>query len=370
MKTVQVLFTAGLLCVPVTFPIAQTAQARLYCLSLRFQQGASDAGNFTLDLSTIAPPSPPNGELAPSFDDPSHSSGFILEDRDLLISVPGVIEVDVPLRDANQNGFADFFEASQPVSETTSGRFTTPLDQGTVVATWNRVAGFKDGSCVFQLTATNGGMRPLGNFRHGFELIEYKGPLNYTPGTNRLSGTIALTQTGNPANRLGGPLELTKTPPDRFNELDLLPGAWTNAMAQSLSYTNDLFLRDQPVKTNYYGFVDFTDGDPNTPENDYFTWAMSIDDANDSDGDGIPNFSDDPGSTSIRPPALSLSRSSANLLLSISGPAGRLHEIQEVASLTRTNWNTVLSLTLTNDPQVVSLPWTSDAARFWRVRVP
>src|SRR3989442_10825497 len=82
MKTVQVLFTAGFLCIPVTFPIAQTAQARLYCLSLRFQQGASDAGNFTLDLSTIAPPSPPNGELAPSFDDPNHSSGFILEDHD------------------------------------------------------------------------------------------------------------------------------------------------------------------------------------------------------------------------------------------------------------------------------------------------
>ena len=63
---------------------AQTAQARIYCQSLRFQQGVYHglAGDTTLDLSTINqnnlgdPAFPKNGELAPTFSDPDHFSGF------------------------------------------------------------------------------------------------------------------------------------------------------------------------------------------------------------------------------------------------------------------------------------------------------
>ena len=76
MKTLWVLLAAQL--ITSTFPMhaAQTAQATLFCWSLRFQQGQ---GSFdeTLDLSTLA--GPPNGELTPSTSPYTHESGFALD---------------------------------------------------------------------------------------------------------------------------------------------------------------------------------------------------------------------------------------------------------------------------------------------------
>ena len=66
MKTIITL-VAGLLALsPFPATAAQTAQATLFCFSLRFQQGSSTAGDFTLDLTTADPPAAPNGELAPT----------------------------------------------------------------------------------------------------------------------------------------------------------------------------------------------------------------------------------------------------------------------------------------------------------------
>jgi len=360
---------AGLFLTPISAGVAQTAQARLFCLSLRFQQGRSAGGDFTLDLTLIAPPSAPNGELAPSFDTPSHLSGFILNDPNFPEPFYGSIAFDVPrLADANANGFEDFFEVSQAVSGTTTGFFQTAVDSGSVRATWSRAAGSKDGTCVLRLTGNLFGQLP--DVTHAFELIEYAGPLTYAPGTNKVTGSLNLAQTQAPANRLSGLVEFSKSSTKRFDELEIPPGAWTNALAQSLSYTNAFLSRDVIAKTNYSGVVEFIDGDPATPEEDFFTWVLSIDDANDTDGDGIPNFSDDPGSPLAQPPKLSVSSGTTNLVLSIRGTVGRLHEIQEAASLAAPNWNTVLSITLTNDTQVASFPFGSGAAQFYRVRVP
>jgi hypothetical protein len=362
---------AGLLALsPIPLTAAQTAQATIFCFSLRFQQGSSTAGDFTLDLTSIDPSAAPNGELSPTFGNPTHSSIFILEDQDLLITIFGLIEFDVPDNtDANLNGFADFFETSQVVSGTTSGTFTTAAqDSGTVVATWNREAGAKDGNCDLRLRSQMFG--DLGTFRHTFELIEYKGPLTYTRTTNRVNGIADLKQTGAPDNVLVGPINLTRSTTNRFNELDLQPGIWTNALSQSLNYDEDVFERDVALKTNYWGFVDFVDGDPATTAEDYFTWMLSIDDVNDTDGDGIPDFSDDSTSSIVKQPALGLSRGLTSFSLSVSGTTGRLHEIQEATTLSPPNWNTIQSVTLTNDPQVISLPIPAAGDRFWRVRVP
>src|SRR5262249_4828666 len=53
----------------------ETANARLWCLSLRFQQGSDSFGD-TLDLSTIS--GTPNGELAP-YNGTTYVSGFALD---------------------------------------------------------------------------------------------------------------------------------------------------------------------------------------------------------------------------------------------------------------------------------------------------
>jgi len=357
MKRLLIILTAGLLLSSVICNGALTAQARIYCWSLRFQQGHG-TGGVTLDLTTLS--SGFNGELAP-YDQYSQWSWYELY-YPYFLDMTGTIFVDIPSTDANGNGFDDFFEVSQGVSATTSGSYSDDygIGGGTVTATWNRAAGSKDGTCVFNLYDDTYG--DLGDYTCPFELIEYTGPLSYTPGSNTVTGSVNLTQTGNAGNYFRGPIAFTKSPTDRFNLLQLQTGAWTNALSQSLSYTNNWFSRDLPWFTNYYGLVKFADGDPTTGGADYRYWVLSIDDLNDSDHDGIPNFSDDP-----RRPVLTLTRGSTNLLLKISGDVGWPHDIQSVTNVASTNWQAVTSLTLTNDPQTVSLSIPT-GPKFWRAR--
>jgi len=178
MKRILIFALGVLLCVGFDCRGAQTAQARIYCLSLRFQQGADQIGS-TLDLTTIAPSI--NGELAPTFDAPTHYSGFVLNSLFFLEPISGDLALDVPpYADANQNGFPDFFETSQQVSGTTMGSYrVTGVDRGNASAKWARPAGSKDGTCILTLTSTMG-FGKLGDFSHSFELIEYAGPLTYT----------------------------------------------------------------------------------------------------------------------------------------------------------------------------------------------
>jgi len=366
------IFSIGVLtCVSFHAHAAQTAQARLFCLSLRFQQGIYRGllGDVTLDLSTIGL-NTPNGELAPTFSSPDHISVFHMGDASSGETIEdGVLHLDVPaFTDANSNGFADFFEVSQAVSGASSmGTYDSPgVDSGTIGATWSRPAGTKDGTCVLRFTSRTLG--PIGDFTHTFELIEYAGTMSYTPAATNVSGTLSLTQSGDATSQLSGAFLFIKSSTNRFNELELQPGVWSN-VAGALTYTNDTFLRDEAVLTNYYGYVEFDDGDLSTPDADYLIWFLSIDDSNDSNGNGIPDFSDDLGSANARPPLLTLTRGSTALSLSISGTLGRTHEVQQITSLDQTNWTTVSSVTLTNDPQSVSLPLPTDATSFWRVRV-
>ncbi len=370
MKRILIFAIGILLSVSFKSLAAQPAQARLFCLSLRFQQGTDSMGFYTMDLTTIA--SGFNGELAPSFSSPDHYTFFRQYDTLFEETVQeGEMDFNTPaFTDANNDGFDDYFDVSRAVSgKVSTGVFASPVDDGTVRATWSRPAGSKVGTCVLRLTGNTFGQLP--DFTHAFELIEYTGPLSFTPGTNRVTGTLNLTQTGDPANQLVGPVEFVKSPADRFNKLALQPGVLTltNFVAQTLTNLDDPFQRDPIWPTNYFGYVDFEDGDPNTPDDpDYLTWFLSIDDTNDSDGDGIPDFSDDVASTSASAPLLILSPGSTNLMLNVTGTVGRTHEVQRNFLLDQTNWATVLSFSLTNSPQSVVLPLPTNAASFWRVR--
>ena len=370
MKRLLILGISVLMCGPSNPHAAQTAQARIYCLSVRFHQAMSSDGEFTMDLTTLDPAAGLNGELAPTFDIPSHFSNFHEYDTIFDEAIDGFIEFDVPASaDANGNGFADFFETSQAVSATTTGDYdASPVDSGTVKAVWSRPAGSKDGTCTLTLRSAMFGQLP--DFVHSFEIIEYTGPLGYTPGTNRVVGSVSLTQTGDPSSQFTGPIEFIRSPTNRFDELDLQHAVWTNTMSQTYRISNDIdsFLRDLTLKTNYYGFVDFDDGDPNTTDSDYYTWVLSIDDPNDSNGNGIPDFTDDVGSIAPRAPLLTIVNGMTNLLLTVSGTVGSVHEVQQTSSLGSTNWTLVSSVTLTNDPQTVTLPLPTNMTSFWRVR--
>ena len=320
-------------------------------------------GLSVLDLSTISLDSP-NGELAPTFDTPSQFSGFRISNPDTGdIVEDGEIDLNTPdFADVNGDGFDDFFDASQAVSGVSTGIYASVIDSGTVKATWGRPSGSKEGTCVLSVKSRMVGA--LGDFTHTFELLEYKGPLNYTPGTNKVSGTLDLTQTGDPTSKLTGPIQFIKVPTNRFDEFKLQHAVWTNASSQTFHISNDFdsFFRDLGLKTNYFGLVEFDDPD-------YNLWFLSIDDVNDSDNDGIPDLSDDPGSGTVQRPTVLLSLGNSNLSFTISSTVGRTVEIQEITSLSQTNWATVSSISPTNDPQVVTLSRPTEGTKFWRLRI-
>jgi len=364
MKTTALLLTALVIGTTNIIHATQTAQATLFCWSLRFQQGH---GSFdeTLDFSTI--PGTPNGELAPWFSFYTHSTGFALDYSGFPIT--GTMDLDLlPFTDANGNGFDDSFEVSQAAGGTSSGEYTTAGGGGTVSATWSRAAGSSAGTCWLHLVDDQFG--DLGTFQHTFEVLEYTGPLSYTPGSNAVTGNVILTKTGNPTATLFGPVQFQKSISDPFDELTLQPGGWTNDSSQTLTFDQDDYSRDLIIKSNYYGYVSFADGDLNTAAADYSLWLLSIDDSNDTDGDTIPDFSDNPGASSARRPLLTLSRNTTNLVLTISGDIGKLHHLLERANLSTGSWVTNRSVTLTNDPQTILVTAPIGPMKYWRALVP
>ena len=371
MKLIPSLLAACMCLLPIMSHGAETAQARIWCLSLRFQRGPGQDGMYSLDLTTLA--SGINGELAPDWGGSyAHSTDLVVTDELFGEQMPGTMFLDVPdTGDANLNGFSDFFEVSQPGSATSSGTFNIPgFTSGTVQASWGRAAGSHWGSCV--LTFKPSGLYTWEVFSHMFELIEYAGPLSFAPGSSTVNGSVNLTQTDNAGYQMQGPVQFVKKATNRFNALTLQPGNWTNESLQTLAFSNDLYSRDSAWPTNYYGYVDFYDPANPAAYYPYGTWILSIDDLNDANHNGVPDFSDDPQVAPPRSPSLTLRRDTTNLWLTISGDVGRVHQIQESLSLpssrTATNWQTVLSVTLTNSSQVVSLPLPSTKARFWQVR--
>jgi hypothetical protein len=370
MKCLAYLFVAALGFLPDVIRASETANARIWCFSLSFQPGQDTFGD-TLYLSTIS--SSQNGELAPTF---TYPNGYLLGDvyQSLFLLTPtsigdinGNLSVQMPaVVDVNGNGFDDFFEVSQGVNPTsTSGTFSTFVSSGTLAVTWSRAAGSKDGTCTMDFMDDTFG--DLGTYTATFTLIEYTGPLTYTPGSNTVTGSVNLVQTGNAANQFTGPVQFNKVATNRFNDLILQAGSWTNSSLQSMPFLTDEYFRTAPWTTNYYGEFDFVDGNPSTPEADYVHWELSIDDTNDVNHNGIPDFSDDPpGSSLPRRPSLSLARGSTNFWLTIHGDVGHLHTILQVSNLISTNWVAVTSINLTTDPQTISLPPPAATRSFWR----
>ncbi len=351
---------------------AASAQARLFCLSLRFQTATTKVLGqaYSLDFARDLSAATPNGELFPLFnpEQPSHSTYFLMHDP-TLGDLSGTLGIDVPpIVDANLNGFSDFFESSQAVETvTTQGVYDVQVDHGTVTATWHREADTTAGTCKLHLKSAMFG--PLVDYTVPFELLELVGPLTFTSGAAGVSGTIQLQQSGAPTNLLGGDFQFIKVATNRLNALVLQPGGWTNASAQALSFTNSILRRDENTLTNYSGFIDFADGNPDSTELDYTTWVLSIDDPNDANANHVPDFSDDPIPTVAPRPVLALAKTDLQLQLTLSGEMGRLYEVQEIDSLSRTNWTKRLTVTLTNDSQTVTVALPTNALQFWRARV-
>lgn len=363
----------ALLCLLPGASHAGTASVRMYCLSLRFSQSRDNMiPQDILDLTSTGQRDAGLGELEPPlpFYEPplpgieGYYSNILLQDPYSGLTFGGIAYLSLPpLDDADGNRYPDFFEVSKPVSFTRPYCMMEITGYGTVYPSvaWSRAAGSKNGTCMI---AINDGY--FGTFRAPFELTEYTGTLTYTPGSPVVSGTLNLSQTGNSSKTITGAISFTRSSGDPYNSLTNQPGSWTGAPVITQSFTNHYFCRDINWPSNYVGLVEFSDGNEWTFE-PYANWVLSITDLNDSDGDGIPDFSDDAQVVPPpRPPRLSIATGPSGVQLSIAGDVGHPHEIQEAASLSNPNWQPVQTVTLSSDPQTVTLALPS-GSKCWRV---
>lgn len=349
---------------------SETARATAFCYSLSFQRGIDPEGNYYLEMSALN--GGVNGELAPDFLDSgySHSTYLSLVDELMGETLSGVMALDVPTGgDANGDGFPDFFQVNRGVTNLPSaGSYELALyGSGRVTANWNRPAGSKDGTCVLSMKLMP--FRPVA-FTFPFEVLEYKGALAYSSSITNVSGSVQFIQTGNSASWFGGTVQFLKSSAERFNQLTLQPGAWTNELSAPVHFVSHVFSRDARWPTNYCGYLEFTDTNYPNSFYPYALWLLSVDDQNDANRNGIPDFSDDPvAGASPRQPRVELSTRATNLVITLHGDVGRVHELQTLSDLSCANWQSAARLTLTNDPQLVTFPWPADKTAFWRVKV-
>lgn len=351
-----------------------TAQLSFHCQSVRLQPASAKQLGQTYTVSFTTVDGEPNGELGID-DDPNAptflSTVILLEHPILQDTIISKLFLDVPeIGDADLNRVSDFFQVSQAVeNEKTLGAFEDEtFGLVTVEATWNRAAGSTAGTCrmVMEGDIVNA------EFAVPFEILQYVGPIAYTPATNVVV-QVNLQRQGAPGTLSGlwhlspiGPGELT-FPGDEWrdeagNVFGFIPAGELEAY---LTHVTRQF---------YNGLAGTFDGMPATPvSEEYIVWEFNVFDDNDADDDRVPDLSDPPGGGGGIIPVdavLSARVEEGFLKLSITARKGQSVIIERKPTLANAEWTEVETITLTADAQVKDLPLSGDDSDFYRVRTP
>jgi len=346
--------------------LANTAMVQMNGLSLRLGRGTEPFDIFTLELSSISDVR--NGELFPVWgaEPYTHAALLTLTDQTWFEEIPGSLLLEVPLHDQDGNLIPDFFEVAHGVQTRTLGIYQFQgYGSGQVEAQWLRSAGSHAGTCVLNFRINP--FQSLAVFTHSFEVLEYRGTLTYQPGAEWIEGTVQLEQTGRSELRWEGPVRFHRSPADPMNELILQPGGWTNASEQVLRYSTNYLFRETQRSTRYAAYFDFEDGAPDTPAPDYLTWIWSVEDRNDTDGDGVPDLSDPPpgGSPALR---LEIVRSGPWIELIGVGPGTGRWQLLQTTNLVTGPWQPVGTVVLTNAVQKLLRVQPEASPRYWRAQ--
>ncbi len=368
---------------------AQTIPVRMYCLSIEVDHGIGTYGdsvdlNFS-DRNDGAGEVGPWWPFGPGYYDIQlpETFGYIsllyVNDKYYRATFSGTLNITLPMdTDANNNRFPDFFEVSLGANVQTTGAYSlycypvsSSTEYGSINATWTRSPGSYTGTYQWD-TFNLSGPLPYGDwygtFTGTFKILQYTGTMTYTPGSPNVTATINLTQTGVSTNTRQGSITFVKADGDPFNSLTNKPGILMDANSNTYNFTNHYFFRDPNYPTNYAGYVEFDDDGDLSSVYPYAIWVLSINDPNDSNNNGIPDFSDTAsGVTLPRQPMIQMATTSSNLLFTIHGDINHMHQVQKSPSLDSPNWQPVISVTLTNDPQVVPVAFPSGTA-FFRVQ--
>jgi len=352
------------------------AQVILGCVSVRLHPATYEALGraYTLEATT-AMDGTINGEIGIS-DNPDttrfYSTTLVFTDLTWFMTMYITCDLDVPdPGDSNINGISDFFEADRAVQNVRSdGEFLMDdgMDvlAGTVDLVWNRSAGTATGTCDLRLRIPDYGVDMT--FKHSFEIYDYRGTYAYTVHEAEVTGQMTLTRLGGEGSYVGA-WPLTRV--DQW-ELQFPQFSWTNETGNAIQFLSSAYMEIPLYQgmmhgTNYYTILGTGDGWPDTGTYDeYMVWLLNLFDANDTDGDGIPNLSDTPGPA--EPPRLAIRIEGQQAILELTAETEREAAIEQTAKLLPADWASVATFTVTNRPHRIEMPMPG-APVFWRARV-
>ena len=367
-----------------------------------FACGHSLANEATLTLTSLSLKVPParlntvGGQYRLSFsttDDNSinselfQSGGTVQYQTDAIIDYPGsealgaligLLTLQTPLGgDTDVNGVTDFLEVQRAVpTTTTTGEIAIDdgidFSRGKVSATWQRAANSTTGTVQFTVSLPDFGLQNL-TFDHTFEIFQYRGVLTYSRNGTNVTAAVNLPRVGATGSFVGN-LPVTRV---SNVELNRAPVSWSGPGGQTFEVlgTEDVegvpFPITHVIGRFYGGLVLLADGDPTTPfpdEYDYFD--LLIEDLNDSNGNGLPDLTDDLTGAPARP-TLAASIAAGVVQLQVNGAPGTRYVVESSPTLPATTWSSVGEVTLdTSGKASLNAGDANGTARLFRTRTP
>jgi len=201
--------------------------------------------------------------------------GIVYENEVATIDDYGEVTLDLGSIDSDGNGIDDICEKQKSVNASVSGNwYSFDGASGSISGTMARDANSQQGS--YNLTVTNtdaGTITAWGDF--------YTGVLSGTVTYNDIDHTIEANfsstfEDASSPQTIATTYEVLDKDRIRIHAKDFLP--------------DTVFARSG---NTYAAVVELTDGGSGTFWPDYQKWNIQIEDSNDSDADGIPDFSDE-----------------------------------------------------------------------------
>ena len=298
-------FWLAIWCVSLAITLSARGQQRdaafnAYCNSINLSVGTVPGSNFKVYFTTYDGSSSfPlydnflgllffSGEVTPKIGQPGNYQtdyvGFVND----AANAAGTVSINLPTIDSDQNGIADFLQKSQRGDAAFSGTVIRQIPSSTS-AVLNGSIMRAAGSVVGSYTATVPDLASglVITYRGESYLLNASGVISYNRGNNlavisvNVSNYDGTTTSYSSSSTFSLPDSNTVSFPasTTFTSSDLRT---IEAKAYVLKRTGKRFL----------GAIEFQDGNRNTTWKDYTSWQVEIVDSNDSDGDGIPDLSD------------------------------------------------------------------------------
>ena len=185
----------------------------------------------------------------------------------------GEISLDLNSSDSNENGIDDVCEKSLYFNSSITGNwYSEDGASGAIGGTFNKNADLQEGTYTLILYTSGGALNLSGVYYVG----TLAGTITYNPSSHSVEVNYS---TFFDIENVGESFSTTYAVIDA-NHIRLDAQGY---------FPTTTFTRNGSL---YSSIVTLTDGNPDTFWTDYETWYISIQDNNDTDDDGIPDFSD------------------------------------------------------------------------------